>query len=124
MATAPDFNDPALNARDLGDEKLTLAYEEGHDADIPSNAGVYHPDGKGPLAHESDLEKGVSQPGSSAGEIPASTGDAEEKEAEAQDPNVVWWDEPADQDPQNPMNWSEGRKWGNIAILSIMTLIT
>ena len=36
----------------------------------------------------------------------------------------VWWDEPADQDPMNPMNWPESRKWSFIAVLSSITLLT
>src|SRR5579871_6921259 len=40
------------------------------------------------------------------------------------DENVVWWDEPVDQDPENPMNWGAVRKWGTIAILGFITFIT
>lgn len=40
------------------------------------------------------------------------------------DEDVVWWDEPVDQDQSNPMNWSGKKKLGNIAILSGMTLVT
>ncbi len=54
-----------------------------------------------------------------------------EKDIEAQaaevsqlDQNVVWWDEPVDQDPENPMNWGAGRKLGTIAILGFITFIT
>lgn len=45
-----------------------------------------------------------------------------EKGAEPLDPNVVFWDGP--DDPANPLNWSPGLKWGNIAVLSAMTLLT
>ncbi|KAI8965603.1 MFS general substrate transporter [Daldinia sp. FL1419] len=38
------------------------------------------------------------------------------------DPDVVDWDGP--DDPTNPVNWSDKKKWLNIAILSIMTLVT
>ncbi|KAI1764275.1 MFS general substrate transporter [Hypoxylon sp. FL1150] len=38
------------------------------------------------------------------------------------DPNVVDWDGP--DDPQNPMNWTDKKKWLNISILSIMTIVT
>jgi len=38
--------------------------------------------------------------------------------------NLVWWDEPTDQDPLNAMNWSERKKWSNIAVLSAMTFVT
>jgi hypothetical protein len=46
------------------------------------------------------------------------------KENEPVDENVVWWDEPVDQDPLNAMNWSEKKKWANIAVLSAMTFVT
>ncbi|KAI5920636.1 major facilitator superfamily domain-containing protein [Camillea tinctor] len=34
----------------------------------------------------------------------------------------VDWDGP--NDPENPMNWSESKKWTNIVILSLMTIVT
>ncbi|ETS86817.1 hypothetical protein PFICI_00645 [Pestalotiopsis fici W106-1] len=37
-------------------------------------------------------------------------------------PLVVGWDGP--DDPQNPMNWPDRKKWTNISILSILTLVT
>ncbi|KAI0852761.1 MFS general substrate transporter [Daldinia vernicosa] len=42
--------------------------------------------------------------------------------ADEKDPDVVDWDGP--DDPENPANWSDKKKWLNIAILSIMTLVT
>ena len=56
---------------------------------------------------------------------PPNTGNDEEvpKETEA-DPFDVWWDEPADQDPANPMNWPMSRKWATIAVLSAITFLT
>lgn len=36
----------------------------------------------------------------------------------------VWWNEPADQDPENPMSWAKGRKWGIIAIISFLSFLT
>jgi hypothetical protein len=36
----------------------------------------------------------------------------------------VFWDEPAEQDPANPMNWSAGRKWTIVAMVSIVTFLT
>lgn len=41
---------------------------------------------------------------------------------EIRDPNVVSWDGP--NDPENPMNWTDRKKWTSIAVLSVMTLIT
>ncbi|KAF2797061.1 MFS general substrate transporter [Melanomma pulvis-pyrius CBS 109.77] len=48
------------------------------------------------------------------------SGDTTDHEA----PYSVWWDEPADQDPENPQNWSNGRKWGIITTLSVITFLT
>ncbi|KAH7312044.1 major facilitator superfamily domain-containing protein [Rhexocercosporidium sp. MPI-PUGE-AT-0058] len=36
---------------------------------------------------------------------------------------TVWWDEPEDQDPENPMNWSSAKKWGNICTISVISFI-
>lgn len=36
---------------------------------------------------------------------------------------VVWWNEPADQDPENPMNWSSRRKWFNIITISVISFL-
>lgn len=38
------------------------------------------------------------------------------------DPNVVDWDGP--DDPENPLNWPEGRKWLSLSLISVMTLVT
>lgn len=38
------------------------------------------------------------------------------------DPNVVDWDGP--DDPLNPQNWPEKRKWMNIGLISGLTLVT
>lgn len=38
------------------------------------------------------------------------------------DPNAIGWDGP--DDPQNPMNWTEKKKWTTIGALSLMTLLT
>lgn len=36
---------------------------------------------------------------------------------------IVWWDEPEDQDPDNPMNWSSTRKWVNICVISVISFL-
>jgi hypothetical protein len=36
---------------------------------------------------------------------------------------IVWWDEPEDQDPENPMNWSSKTKWMNILIISVISFL-
>jgi hypothetical protein len=52
-----------------------------------------------------------------------------EKEDNGQDAGVnanleVFWDEPADQDPANPMNWSARRRWSIVAMVSFITFLT
>lgn len=36
---------------------------------------------------------------------------------------VVWWNEPADRDPENPMNWSSRKKWFNIITISVISFL-
>ena len=36
---------------------------------------------------------------------------------------VVWWDEPEDQDPENPLNWSLTKKWTNILTISVISFL-
>lgn len=45
-----------------------------------------------------------------------------EKREEETDPNVVSWDGPDDQ--RNPKNWTDKKKWTNVAILSVLSVIT
>ncbi|KAH8595870.1 major facilitator superfamily domain-containing protein [Bisporella sp. PMI_857] len=35
----------------------------------------------------------------------------------------VWWDEPEDQDPANPMNWTSTKKWTNISVISVISFL-
>lgn len=123
------MREPAFLGGDL-DQKAELAFEEGHDADIPSNTA--EPESKtGTTAPSTntdlhDLEKGeassshssVSREPEVLKEQPAATTTA----IEPTDPNIVFWDGP--DDPANPQNWSNKLKWTNIGILSIITLIT
>ncbi|KAF4120758.1 Sugar (and other) transporter [Geosmithia morbida] len=45
-------------------------------------------------------------------------------EVEPQDHHLsVWWNEPEDKDPENPMNWPESRKWAIIGNLSFLTFL-
>ncbi len=61
-------------------------------------------------------------------EIELETGKArDQKDAGAQstepvDPFLVDWDGP--DDPENPKNWSEKLKWGNIAVVASITFPT
>lgn len=56
-------------------------------------------------------------------------GDLEDAKVEApstdtvNDEFSVTWDEPADKDPENPMNWSSAKKWMIIATLSFQSFI-
>lgn len=36
---------------------------------------------------------------------------------------IVWWDEPEDQNQENPMNWSSSRKWVNIIVISVISFL-
>ena len=121
-------------------EPVRLAYQEGHDADVPSNEGVLEPPSIGNLYQtlsssarkEVELENGEPldksettsldgshiQHGEASIEKPHLTSNT----GEQVDPNIVFWD--GDDDPANPLNWSTGLKWGNIAVLSAMTFLT
>jgi hypothetical protein len=122
---------PTVLAKDDSTKIVELAAQEGHDADIPSNAGFVHHEKSQAILEESnhpldkDIEKeagkGASTPASLAG---ASFSSASEKQQNISppDPNIVGWD--GDDDPQNPMNWSPFLKWGAIAIVSGVTFLT
>ncbi|QDS72867.1 hypothetical protein FKW77_007382 [Venturia effusa] len=103
------YDNPNFGADDLKDDTLKLALAEGHDADIPSNSGVYH-----------DSPSKEAQTDSKEAETTTSS----TNEIEQDDPNIVDWEKPVDQDPANPLNWKDNKKWMNIAIVSLLTLIT
>lgn len=111
MSVPGTYNNPNFGADDLKDDTLKLALAEGHDADIPSNNGVYN-DSPSKEAQIETKETGVT-----VTSLPLTT-------PVEDDPNIVDWEKPIDQDPANPMNWSEIKKWVNIAIVSLLTLIT
>lgn len=73
---------------------------------------------------DADGEKGDNM--SDRQPTPSTTKDSEllEKDAgnKAQDGDVVDWDGP--DDPENPMNWSNNKKWLNIVLISALTLVT
>ena len=52
----------------------------------------------------------------------ASQAEAEVQVAGTLYPHIVWWD--GGDDPENPLNWSEPLKIGNIAVISMVTFIT
>lgn len=51
----------------------------------------------------------------------ANSGEQAEHVKKVTDPNIVEWDGP--DDPQNPLNWPNGRKWANILTFSTITMI-
>lgn len=55
-----------------------------------------------------------------------STGVAEDGKANNEktdaDPNGAGWD--GDNDPENPKNWPEAKKWGMVIVLSFITFLT
>jgi multidrug resistance protein len=111
MATPGTFSNPVRETKDLLNEQVKEAYLQGHDAD----------------AFSKDVEKGEQSKAQStltdertlSGNV--SIVDTAE-EQEPRDPNLVDWDGP--DDPANPQNWAASRKWGIIAALGAVTLIT
>ncbi|KAK3950294.1 major facilitator superfamily domain-containing protein [Pseudoneurospora amorphoporcata] len=100
-------------------------------AQTPRDSGTF--DKEKPLdfdaekGQQSDLDGATIQAPSERGVSAGSdgvTGDKEKviSEETEQDPNIVDWDGP--EDPENPMNWPEKKKWLNVAVLSILTIIT
>jgi multidrug resistance protein len=113
MATPATFSNPVLEAQDLQSEKAREAYQQGHDADgIPEETFTR------------DIEKGAkSQAHSTHTDERTLSGDAlTTGSEELQDLNIVDWDGP--DDPANPQNWTPKKKWGIIAALAAVTLIT
>ena len=129
---------PTLSTRPMSiqEEKslVQLAVLEGHDADIPSNAGVLAGKAAGEVARsfvspptsvfEKDVEKDAGGPESRPSSSPSVKGPeaAPPPDANAAPSNEVWWD--GDDDPENPMNWSPFRKWGTVALVSALTFLT
>ncbi|KAF2266391.1 MFS general substrate transporter [Lojkania enalia] len=114
MGTPGSWSNPTRESQDLSDEKIRQAYEEGHDADIPSD-----------ISPGVDIEKGGRSNAVSTHSDERTLSGEEPPIGEAtgqNDPDVVDWDGP--DDPENPLNWPASKKWGNIAVLSAVTLIT
>jgi multidrug resistance protein len=112
MATPATFSNPIRESKDLHSETTKEAYQQGHDADsIPGDSFT------------NDVEKGAhSQAVSTHTDERTLSGDALEEPQEPQDPHIVDWDSPSD--PANPQNWKASKKWGIIAALGAVTLIT
>ncbi|ROT39923.1 polyamine transporter 3 [Sodiomyces alkalinus F11] len=107
-------------------QQLAGAAAGGADADADADAG------KGQhtmLRSDRDLEAATteSQPQTDLEKnIDNSTGDVDSGASTDskvdRDPNVVAWDGP--DDPENPLNWPESRKWLGLGLISAMTLVT
>lgn len=70
-----------------------------------------------------ELEKGTAELDLEAGDRSYSSSKREPDTAQTQvDPNIVDWDGP--DDPANPMNWSSSLKWGNVAVIAVVTFLT
>lgn len=106
---------------------ISLAAAEGHDADIPTNAGSINQNASPtssrprtpagdekdiPAAMEKDLEKGADAESMASMDQPE----------EITNPNIVNFDGPDDMD--NPMNWKASKKWGMISLVSAITFLT
>ncbi|KAK4898902.1 hypothetical protein LTR27_003633 [Elasticomyces elasticus] len=120
---------PAFLGGDLN-EKEQLAFQEGHDADIPSNAGV-ESDAEAAAARrkeynvEPEKDKELSSPSSinePEGDVEKAQPTTTAEEQEPLDPNIVEFDGP--DDPENPLNFTPTVKWVNITVLSALTLLT
>ena len=53
--------------------------------------------------------------------IPSARAD-EDANVQEVDPDLVGWDGP--NDLENPMNWPESKKWTNIGLMSLLTIIS
>lgn len=85
-------------------------------SDLDLEKGAYEPNSDfetATIVPEPESEP-VTRDGPSSGE--------KKGEEEERDPNLVTWDGP--DDPENPMNWTMRKKWFNVAVLSILTIIT
>jgi hypothetical protein len=56
-------------------------------------------------------------------ETSAERSEASEKGMMSEEDVEVGWDEPADQDPVNPVNWGVARKWTIIGMVSFITFL-
>ena len=135
-ATAPTapIPKPGPSNDDAEGRRGELAVLEGHDADIPTQ--------EQPIEVDELFRTSGGSPARTSSPSPASTdkeklgdeekgiihtaSEAEEKAQEAgtgpPDPNIVDWAGP--DDPENPMNWNSGLKWGIVATISFVTFIT
>ncbi|PSN60596.1 membrane transporter [Corynespora cassiicola Philippines] len=115
MASPSLRSDVANDSQILSDEKSEQIYEKGQDTDLESRNEYQNAQGV-------DLEKGAqNNTGSTHSDERTLSGEHTHPQ-EQPDPNVVDWDGP--DDPENPQNWPESKKWGMIGALAAVTLVT
>lgn len=76
------------------------------------------------FSNDTDLEAATIVGGDESDRgMPAGKDGGKEEDADADaDPHIITWDGP--DDPANPMNWTNKKKWTNIGVLSFLTLVT
>ena len=130
--------EPSYGEESLEKQTEELAYFEGHDADkptdhlkrLPTTAGLKSITGgkvveksealKDEASKRSSSELGIAHPDPETGAI-EHDGSVDNEAKEPLDPNIVDWNV---DDPNKAVNWSNKMKWGNIAVLSVITFIT
>jgi hypothetical protein len=119
---------PGLYRHATKSEIVELAAAEGHDADIPTNAGsirqaVSRTSTKFRTAavDEKDVSAAMEKDVEKIGDAESVASTIEPDEA-APDPNIVDFDGP--DDPENPLNWKASKKWGMVTLVSAITFLT
>ncbi|KAF2501407.1 MFS general substrate transporter [Lophium mytilinum] len=118
MATLEVYNNPVPHLHNLNDPSLEFAYdsEEDHDAGISPNLSTY-------TSVRQSLDIQPQAPTGAPVTQERTAHDSEKEEgAGLADPNVIFWDGP--EDPENPMNWSNSFKWGNLVVILYMVFVT
>ncbi|KIX00130.1 uncharacterized protein Z518_10267 [Rhinocladiella mackenziei CBS 650.93] len=86
--------------------------------DTPTSISTSEKEEQNPDRRDPDVERGIP--------IVDTTQDADEKAspvtAAAHDPDIVDWDGP--DDPKKALNWTNKKKWSNVAIISCVTFLT
>jgi hypothetical protein len=96
-------------------EIIELAAAEGHDADIPTNAGSLRP-----VASLTSTRPRT--PAGEEKEMAAALEKDVEKGGDTGSMSSVDFDGP--NDPENPLNWKASKKWGMVSLISAITFLT
>jgi hypothetical protein len=108
MASATTFFNSQLGAKEFDDN---TAIQDDRDSSRAVN-----------LTPETDVEKSATSRAHSACCENREQTYADISQSGRCDPSIVDWDGP--DDPANPLNWTKGKKWGLIACLGTVTLVT